>query len=58
MVKTNSSILQDDVAIHDSNLESNPDFYYPLSSTYHDSLYHGTPNQLTPLAIFLHSLNF
>ena len=38
MVNNNSSILQDDVTIHNSSLESDLYFCYPLSSTCYDSL--------------------
>lgn len=57
MVKTNFSISQDDVTIHNSSLEFVLDFYHPLSSTCHDCLYHDEPDQSTPPVSFPHSLN-
>lgn len=58
MVKTNSSILQDDITIHNYSLESDLDFCYPLSSTCHESLYRDPPDQPNPPSNFPHSLNF
>jgi len=40
IVKTRSSISQDDVTVHNSSLKANADFCYPISSTYPNYLYH------------------
>lgn len=58
MVKTNTSILQDDVTVHNSSLEYDLDFCFPLSSICHDSLYRDMLDQSTPPANFSHSLYF
>lgn len=57
-MKTNYSILQDDVIVHNSILESDLDFCYPLSSTCHDSLYHDLLEKSIPPASFSHSFDF
>jgi len=53
MVKTNSSILQDDLTVHKSSLNS----CYPLS-LHALALYCDFPNQSTPPTSFSHSLDF
>lgn len=58
MVKTNSSIPEDDVTIHNSTLKSDTDFCYPLSSRCHDSLYHDHLDQSDPPISFSQSLDF
>jgi len=54
MVKTNSSIPQDDLIVHNSSMNS----CYPLSSTCLDSLYSDPTDQLAPPVGLSQSLDF
>lgn len=56
MVKTHSSIPQDDVIVHKSGVESNLDFCCPISFTYPNSFYHEPLDQSASLASSSHSL--
>lgn len=55
-MKTHSSILQEDVTLHNSNLKADLDFYYPLSSSHTNSLYHDWLDQFSSPASSPHSL--
>jgi len=58
MVKINVSIPQGGISTHKSSIEYDLALCYPLSSKYHDSLYHGLIDQSTPPTKFSHSLDF
>jgi len=53
---THSFVSQDFVAVRNSSLKANPNFCYPLSSTYPESLHHDSLEQSVPPTSFSHSL--
>ena len=57
MVKTHSSIPQEDIIIHYPSLESDLHIFRPPSSISHDSLYHESLDQSTSQARCVHSLD-
>ena len=56
MMKAHSSIPQEDVTVHNSNLKADLDLCYPLSSSHPDSFYHDSPDQSASPTNFSHSL--